>query len=162
MLESIYCSIERTFTMGIVNEPYEYNLHVFFVVKIINISFPLFLYICPQQRPMDQLYVGELYVDRDFEDGKLKGSSCKFSLGTKTAVEKYIQVKIYRDNECQKWHILLEFRKCPATFITESLDRANYWAEFDQALHAVLSYDSILDYRTVLDIRSGSLDMGQK
>ena len=41
---------------------------------------------------MDQMYIGELYVDRDFEDGKLKGSSCKFNLGTKTAVEKYIQV----------------------------------------------------------------------
>ena len=47
-----------------------------------------------QQRPTDQMFVGELYVDRDFEDGKLKGCSCRFNLGTKRAVEKYIQVGV--------------------------------------------------------------------
>ena len=60
---------------------------------------------------MDQLYVGELYVDRDFEDGKLKGSSCKFSLGTKTAVEKYIQVKIMNVVESDTLLVKLCFKK---------------------------------------------------
>ncbi|XP_013392262.1 transcription factor SPT20 homolog [Lingula anatina] len=43
-----------------------------------------------QQRLSDDFYLGELYVDRDFTEGQNNASCCKFSLGTKANVDKYI------------------------------------------------------------------------
>ena len=42
----------------------------------------------------------------------------------------------------------IPFIKCPATFLTATLDRANYCAKIDQILHAALFYDYIWVYRT--------------
>lgn len=33
------------------------------------------------QRPSDQEFLGELYVDRDYVEGQTNGASCRFSLG---------------------------------------------------------------------------------
>ena len=41
------------------------------------------------------------------------------------------------------------FRKCPATFSTATLDRANYRSQLDKILHAALFYHFIWSYRTV-------------
>ncbi|XP_076065964.1 uncharacterized protein LOC143039600 isoform X2 [Oratosquilla oratoria] len=43
------------------------------------------------QRKTDDLYFGELYVDRDYQEGKQNGSTCRFPLGTQQQVRKYIQ-----------------------------------------------------------------------
>ncbi|XP_019625282.1 PREDICTED: transcription factor SPT20 homolog [Branchiostoma belcheri] len=47
-----------------------------------------------QQRPTDNFYQGELYVDRDHQPGDSKrehGTSCKFPLGSKVNAQRYIQ-----------------------------------------------------------------------
>ncbi|KAG7174438.1 Transcription factor SPT20-like 1, partial [Homarus americanus] len=43
------------------------------------------------QRKTDEVYFGELYVDRDYQEGKQNGSTCKFQLGTQQQVCRYIQ-----------------------------------------------------------------------
>ncbi|KAK2153312.1 hypothetical protein LSH36_301g03046 [Paralvinella palmiformis] len=43
------------------------------------------------QRMNEEFYLGQLYVDRDYVEGKSQGSTCKFALGTKANVEKYIR-----------------------------------------------------------------------
>ncbi|XP_068241078.1 transcription factor SPT20 homolog isoform X3 [Palaemon carinicauda] len=43
------------------------------------------------QRKTDEVYFGELYVDRDYQEGKQNGSTCKFKLGTQQQVCRYIQ-----------------------------------------------------------------------
>nr|XP_027222743.1 transcription factor SPT20 homolog isoform X2 [Penaeus vannamei] len=43
------------------------------------------------QRKTDEVYFGELYVDRDYQEGKQNGSTCKFPLGTQQQVCRYIQ-----------------------------------------------------------------------
>jgi len=46
------------------------------------------------QRPSDDEYIGELYVERDYKETDKKGSSCRFTLGTRANAVKYIhQVK---------------------------------------------------------------------
>ena len=40
------------------------------------------------------------------------------------------------------------FIKCPATFLTAKLVRANYWAKIDQILHPALFYEYIWVYGT--------------
>ncbi|KAI0216259.1 hypothetical protein LSAT2_031703 [Lamellibrachia satsuma] len=42
------------------------------------------------QRLSDECYSGMLYVDRDYTEGTSEGSTCRFPLGTKANVEKYI------------------------------------------------------------------------
>ena len=88
---------------------------LFKVVYLFSFNICPILFTFPiQQRPTDQMYVGELYVDRDFEDGKLKGCSCRFNLGTKTAVEKYIQVT--RENSIFRLNSFLVFPRDVFTF----------------------------------------------
>jgi hypothetical protein len=49
------------------------------------------------QRPSDDEYIGELYVERDYKEADKKGSSCRFTLGTRANAVKYIhQVKTSR------------------------------------------------------------------
>ncbi|XP_064608434.1 transcription factor SPT20 homolog isoform X2 [Liolophura sinensis] len=43
------------------------------------------------RRPSDFCYIGELYMDHDYVENQLKGSVCRFNLGTKANVDKYIQ-----------------------------------------------------------------------
>nr|CAH0111903.1 unnamed protein product [Daphnia galeata] len=44
------------------------------------------------QRPAIEEFLGQLYVDRDFRDGKLTGgASCMFTLGSRIHVNRYIQ-----------------------------------------------------------------------
>ncbi|XP_077983671.1 uncharacterized protein LOC144438497 isoform X2 [Glandiceps talaboti] len=48
------------------------------------------------QRQTDMFYLGELYIDRDYHPGRVNdprrpGSVCKFPLGTKANVQRYIQ-----------------------------------------------------------------------
>ncbi|XP_013134651.1 PREDICTED: transcription factor SPT20 homolog [Papilio polytes] len=43
------------------------------------------------QRPSDQEFLGELYVDRDHVEGERNGSACRFTLGTRLQANKYIQ-----------------------------------------------------------------------
>lgn len=43
------------------------------------------------QRPANSEYLGELYVDRDYEKGSRNGEACQFSLGTRAHANRYIQ-----------------------------------------------------------------------
>ncbi|CAK1551846.1 unnamed protein product [Leptosia nina] len=43
------------------------------------------------QRPSDQEFLGELYVDRDHVEGERNGAACRFSLGSRLQANKYIQ-----------------------------------------------------------------------
>ncbi|CAG9563115.1 unnamed protein product [Danaus chrysippus] len=43
------------------------------------------------QRPSDQEFLGELYVDRDHVEGEKNGAACRFSLGSRLQANKYIQ-----------------------------------------------------------------------
>ncbi|XP_013175456.1 PREDICTED: transcription factor SPT20 homolog [Papilio xuthus] len=43
------------------------------------------------QRPSDQEFLGELYVDRDHVEGERNGSACRFTLGSRLQANKYIQ-----------------------------------------------------------------------
>ncbi|CAG9091393.1 unnamed protein product [Plutella xylostella] len=43
------------------------------------------------QRPSDQEFLGELYVDRDHVEGERNGAACRFVLGTRVQANKYIQ-----------------------------------------------------------------------
>ncbi|XP_064634340.1 transcription factor SPT20 homolog isoform X1 [Lineus longissimus] len=44
-----------------------------------------------QQRLSDDFHSGELYVDRDYVEGVLRGSTCRFPLGPRENADKYIQ-----------------------------------------------------------------------
>lgn len=43
------------------------------------------------QRPSNSEYLGELYLDRDHKKGERNGVACRFSLGSKAHVTRYIQ-----------------------------------------------------------------------
>ncbi|XP_061706727.1 uncharacterized protein LOC133517427, partial [Cydia pomonella] len=43
------------------------------------------------QRPSDQEFLGELYVDRDHVEGEKNGAACRFTLGSRLQANKYIQ-----------------------------------------------------------------------
>lgn len=43
------------------------------------------------QRPSDQEFLGELYVDRDHVEGEKNGAACRFTLGSRIHANKYIQ-----------------------------------------------------------------------
>lgn len=43
------------------------------------------------QRLSDNFYIGALYVDRDYKEGESNGSTCRFNLGTRQNVERYIR-----------------------------------------------------------------------
>uniref|UniRef100_A0A2A4JA97 Spt20-like SEP domain-containing protein n=1 Tax=Heliothis virescens TaxID=7102 RepID=A0A2A4JA97_HELVI len=43
------------------------------------------------QRPSDQEFLGELYVDRDHVEGERNGAACRFTLGSRLQANKYIQ-----------------------------------------------------------------------
>lgn len=43
------------------------------------------------QRPSNSEYLGELYLDRDHKKGERNGVACRFSLGSRTHVTRYIQ-----------------------------------------------------------------------
>ncbi|XP_053600500.1 transcription factor SPT20 homolog isoform X2 [Plodia interpunctella] len=43
------------------------------------------------QRPSDQEFLGELYVDRDHVEGERNGAACRFTLGSRVQANKYIQ-----------------------------------------------------------------------
>ncbi|KAL4714409.1 hypothetical protein ACJJTC_017704 [Scirpophaga incertulas] len=43
------------------------------------------------QRPSDQEFLGELYVDRDHVEGERNGAACRFILGSRVQANKYIQ-----------------------------------------------------------------------
>ncbi|GBP65516.1 Transcription factor SPT20 homolog [Eumeta japonica] len=43
------------------------------------------------QRPSDQEFLGELYVDRDYVEGERNGAACRFTLGSRVQANKYIQ-----------------------------------------------------------------------
>ena len=42
------------------------------------------------QRPANDEYLGELYVERDYKENENKGSTCRFTLGTRTHALRYI------------------------------------------------------------------------
>lgn len=42
------------------------------------------------QRPCNSEYLGELYLDRDYQEGEYKGVACRFPLGTRVHANKYI------------------------------------------------------------------------
>lgn len=43
------------------------------------------------QRPANSEYLGELYVDRDYEEDSRNGEACQFTLGTRAHANRYIQ-----------------------------------------------------------------------
>ncbi|XP_055319761.1 transcription factor SPT20 homolog isoform X2 [Sitodiplosis mosellana] len=43
------------------------------------------------QRPTNSEYLGELYVDRDYQKNSRNGEACQFSLGTRAHANRYIQ-----------------------------------------------------------------------
>lgn len=43
------------------------------------------------QRPANSEYLGELYVDRDYEQNTRNGEACQFALGTRAHANRYIQ-----------------------------------------------------------------------
>lgn len=43
------------------------------------------------QRPANSEYLGQLYVDRDYEKGSRNGEACQFALGTRAHANRYIQ-----------------------------------------------------------------------
>lgn len=43
------------------------------------------------QRPSNEEYLGELYVDPDYKEGERNGVACTFPLGTRVHVERYLQ-----------------------------------------------------------------------
>lgn len=42
------------------------------------------------RRTLDDVYIGKLYVDRDYVEGQQNGATCEFTLGSKLQVAKYI------------------------------------------------------------------------
>lgn len=43
------------------------------------------------QRPSNSEYLGELYLDRDHKENERNGVACRFTLGTRMHVNKYLQ-----------------------------------------------------------------------